>query len=91
MACQQNSKFAKAYREGVHKSKYWETTLEDALDVVAKVSKIAAIVFNNSYGKGKAMADPDSHLDYGANYARMLGFEDKAFWDLMRLYLVLHA
>lgn len=50
MACQSNSKYAKAYREGVHKSKYWETTLEDALDVCAKVSRIAAIVFNNSYG-----------------------------------------
>jgi citrate synthase len=35
MACQPNSKFAKAYRDGVHKSKYWETTLEDALDVCA--------------------------------------------------------
>ena len=91
MACQQNSKFAKAYRDGVHKSKYWETTLEDALDVVAKVHRIAALVFNNSYGKGKAIADPDMHLDYGANYARMLGFEDKNFWELMRLYLVLHA
>lgn len=75
MTCQSNSKFAKAYREGVHKTKYWETTLEDALDVCAKVSRIAAIVFNNSYGKGP-IPDADPSLDYGANYAKMLGFED---------------
>ena len=57
----------------------------------AKVSRIAAIVFNNSYGRGKAIPDPDDSLDYGANYAKMLGFEDQTFWELMRLYLVLHA
>jgi citrate synthase len=49
MACQPKSKFVKAYREGVHKSKYWEATLEDALDVCAKVSRIAALVFYNSF------------------------------------------
>jgi citrate synthase len=91
MACQRGSKFAKAYRDGVHKSKYWETTLEDALDVVAKVHRIAALVFNNSYGKTKEICDPDPYLDYGANYSKMIGFEDKGFWDLMRLYITLHA
>jgi len=45
LACQTHSKFARAYREGIHKSKYWEPTFEDALDVCAKVSRIAAIVF----------------------------------------------
>ena len=50
LACQPDSKFAAAYRNGVNKSKYWETTLEDALDVCAKVSRIAAIVYANSYG-----------------------------------------
>lgn len=49
MACQPKSQFAKAYSEGVHKSKYWEPTLEDALDVCAKVSRIAALVYSNSY------------------------------------------
>ena len=49
MACQPSSKFAKAYNEGIHKSKYWEPTLEDALDVCAKVSRIAALVYSNSY------------------------------------------
>jgi citrate synthase len=70
MACQPQSKFAKAYSEGVHKSKYWESTLEDSLDVCAKVSRIAALVYNNSYGHGKAIPAQDPSLDYGANYAK---------------------
>ena len=50
LACQPDSKFAAAYRNGIHKSKYWDPTFEDALDVCAKVSRIAAIVYHNSYG-----------------------------------------
>ena len=52
--------------------KYWEPTLEDALDLCAKVSRIAAIVFHNAYGG--VLPDRDSSLDYGANYANQLGF-----------------
>jgi citrate synthase len=69
LACQKESKFAKAYHQGIHKSKYWDPTYEDALDVCAKVSRIAAIVFHNSYGNNKNMPKPDLNLDYGANYA----------------------
>lgn len=45
MMCQPDSHFVKAYHGGVHKSKYWESTFEDALDVCAKVSRIGALVF----------------------------------------------
>merc|ERR1712039_795252 len=31
------------------------------------------------------------NLDWGANYARMLGFDDQTFEELMRLYLVIHS
>lgn len=49
MACQPQSRFVRAYREGIHKSQYWEPTLNDALDVIAKVSRIAALVYRNTY------------------------------------------
>jgi citrate synthase len=49
MACQPGSKFAKAYADGIHKSKYWDPTFEDAIDVCAKISRIASIVFHNVY------------------------------------------
>lgn len=81
----------KAYQNGVHKSKYWESTFEDALDVCAKVSRIAAIVYHNKYGNLSNLPARDSALDYGANYANQLGFKDKNFWELMRLYITLHA
>ena len=91
MMCQPDSHFMKAYQGGVHKSKYWESTFEDALDVCAKVSRIAAIVFHNKYGDNKNMPARDPSLDYGANYANQLGFKDQTFWELMRLYITIHA
>merc|ERR1719345_508226 len=89
LICQPKSKFVEAYQGGVHKSKYWESTMEDALDLCAKVSRIAAIVYNNSYGG--VLPDRDSSLDYGANYANQIGFTDPQFWELMRLYITIHA
>ena len=36
-ALHSESKFSKAYGEGVHKSKYWDTTFEDSMDMIAKL------------------------------------------------------
>lgn len=91
LACQPYSKFAKAYNEGLHKKLYWESTLEDALDVCARVSRIAAIIFHNCYKDNRNIPNADPELDYAANFAKMLGFNDKTFWELMRLYIVIHA
>jgi len=65
--------------------------MEDALDLCAKVSRIAAIIYNNCYGEGSPLPDRDSNLDYSANYANQLGFTNEEFWELMRLYIVIHA
>lgn len=90
LMCQPDSHFVKAYQSGVHKTKYWESTYEDALDLCAKVSRVAALVFHNKYGSGP-MPARDAALDYGANYANQLGFKDEKFWELMRLYITIHA
>jgi len=47
--------------------------LEDALDLCAKVSRMGAIIYHNCYGDNKNMPAADPTLDYGANYANMLG------------------
>jgi citrate synthase len=47
---QKDSHFAKAYREGIHKTRYWEPVLEDSLDLVAKIPTIAAVIYRNSFG-----------------------------------------
>ena len=91
LACQPKSHFMRAYQDGVHKTKYWESTLEDCLDLCAKVSRIAAIVYANKYGDNARVPDRDPSLDYGANYANQLGFTDPQCWECMRLYISIHA
>ncbi|XP_055302250.1 probable citrate synthase 2, mitochondrial [Sitodiplosis mosellana] len=90
-ALNHDSKFAKAYADGVHKSKYWETTYEDSMDLIAKLPVIAATIYRNTYKDGKGIGSIDPNLDWSANYTRMLGFEDPTFTELMRLYLTIHS
>lgn len=78
------------YIQGVHKSKYWETTYEDSMDLIAKLPVIAATIYRNTYKDGKGIGSIDPNLDWSANYTRMLGFEDPTFTELMRLYLTIH-
>ena len=89
-AMQTDSVFAKAYAQGVHKSKYGELTLEDSLNLVARLPRVIALIYRTTFHDGK-IADYDSSVDYSKNFAQMLGFKDPAFDELMRLYLVIHS
>lgn len=89
-ACQTDSKFAAAYASGVNKKVYWEHTLEDVLDVIAKIPEIAALIYRCTFADGK-LGKTDPSLDYSANFCRMLGMDNPAFDELMRLYLVIHS
>jgi citrate synthase len=91
LSCQTDSKFAAAYAKGVNKSKYWESTLEDVLDVIAKLPEIAALIYRCSFKDGKLNKDTTGTLDYSASFNRMLGYDTPAFDELMRLYLVIHS
>lgn len=91
LACQTDSKFAKAYEKGVSKSHYWEHTLEDVLDVIAKLPEIAALIYRCSFKDGKLVKDTTGTLDYSASFNRMLGYDTHDFDELMRLYLVIHS
>mmetsp|Transcript_23998 Transcript_23998/g.23050 ORF Transcript_23998/g.23050 Transcript_23998/m.23050 type:complete len:465 (-) Transcript_23998:195-1589(-) len=91
LACQTDSKFAAAYAKGVNKSKYWESTLEDVLDVMARLPEIAALIYRCSFKDGKLVKDTTGTLDYSASFNRMLGYDSPAFDELMRLYLVIHS
>jgi len=85
------SKFAAAYQAGVHKSEYWEHAFDDSMACIAKLPSVAARIYNNVFQNGKETIAYDAKLDWGANYARMLGFDDQTFEELMRLYLVIHS
>jgi len=89
LALQTESKFAAAYSRGVNKKEYWEHTYEDSIDLIARLPEVAARIYRNTYKDGRLKRE--THLDWSANFNRMLGFHDKAFDELMRLYLVIHS
>lgn len=88
---QPESKFARAYQEGVHKSKYYESTFEDTLDVMARLPQVAALIYRNTFHGGKPGAQYNKGLDYSANFCRMMGFTSPQFDEAMRLYLTIHS
>ncbi len=84
------SVFRKRYDEGMKKAEYWEAALEDSLNLVAKLPGLAAGVYRIRYNKGDLIL-PDPKLDWSENFAHMLGIDDPEFYDMMRLYMVLHT
>ncbi len=90
LAMRRESVMREALQKGVSKDKLWEYAYEDALNLLAKIPYIAAHIYRRFYRDGKYI-DPDPSLDWGANFAHMLGNDDPAFYNLMRLYLILHA
>ncbi len=90
LALQKESIFAKKYREGLSKMEYWDPMYEDAMNVLAKLPLIASYIYRKTY-KNDEHIPPDPNLDWGGNFAHMIGIEDEKFKELMRLYLVIHS
>eukprot|EP00091_Calanus_sinicus_P001659 TRINITY_DN1168_c0_g1_i2.p1 TRINITY_DN1168_c0_g1~~TRINITY_DN1168_c0_g1_i2.p1 ORF type:complete len:311 (+),score=108.70 TRINITY_DN1168_c0_g1_i2:634-1566(+) len=90
-ALNSESKFAQAYSDGVHKSKYWDTTYEDSMDLIAKLPVVAATIYNNLYREGTAPCPIDPAKDWSQNFSEMIGYSDPMFVELMRLYLTIHS
>ena len=76
---------------GVNKSKYWESTYEDVMDLIARLPEVAALIYRQSFHGGKPAAAYSPALDYSANFAGMLGFPSASFAEVMRLYLTIHS
>ncbi|MFA8434496.1 MAG: citrate (Si)-synthase [Marinifilaceae bacterium] len=87
-----NSVFKKKYQEGLPKSEFWDATLEDALDLIAKLPSLAAGIYRIRFLDGK-LIPYNPELDWAGNMANMLGIPGagEEFADLIRLYLVLHC
>jgi len=85
------SKFAKAYNEGAHKSTYWEYVYEDCMDCIANLPTIAAVIYNNLYREKISTPAIDPSLDWSANYCKMIRYDDPQFVELMRLYMTIHS
>ncbi|MBN1256949.1 MAG: citrate (Si)-synthase [Planctomycetes bacterium] len=92
MTLQRDSVFTRRFAEGASKTEYWESTLEDALNLLAKLPAIAGGLYRIRFDKG----DPISPLkapDWAGRYAEAFGIDDPdgKFADLIRLYMVLHC
>ena len=90
MALQTESKFAKRYGEGMNKKDYWEAIFDDSMDLIARLPRVAAYIYRRKY-KNEDHIHPNGLLDWAGNFAHMLGYEDEAFRELMRLYMTIHA
>ncbi len=92
LTMERDSTFRKMYSKGISKNDYWKPMLEDAIKLLAVLPGIAAAVYRIHFNKGD-LIPYEKNLDWGGNYAHMLGVDDPNgdFADLIRLYLVLHS
>lgn len=88
---QKQSAMAAQYEAGAHKSTFWEHCYDDVLTIVAQLPELAARIYRRSFhGDSIKTVSGAEDLDLSARYCQMMGFEDPAFHDLMRLYVTIH-
>ncbi|KHJ46572.1 citrate (Si)-synthase, eukaryotic [Trichuris suis] len=90
-ALSSESKFSAAYTGGIPKSTFWEYIYEDALNLIAKLTPLAAMIYRSCFKSSSTVCPIDPEKDWAANFAAMLGYEDKMFVELLRLYLIIHC
>ncbi len=92
LVMENESEFRHQYDKGMTKDEYWEAALEDSLRILGTIHTIAAGVYRIRYKKGD-LIEPSKKLDWGADYAKMLGLKPKKgeTYEMMRLYLTLHT
>jgi len=92
LAMEKESVFRRNYDKGMRKEDFWKPMLEDGLKLIAKLPAIGAGVYRIRFQKG-GLIEPDGSLDWGSNFAHMLGLNDPDgnIKKLMRLYLMIHC
>ncbi len=92
LSMQHESIFAKRYEEGsLRKENFWETWLEDSLNLTAKLPTIAATIYNIK-NRVDDYVVPDPDLDWASNFAYMIGKGDNQdYKELCKLYFIIHS
>jgi len=90
VSLQNKSIFAQRYAKGMSKNDYWDAMYEDTMNLIAMLPRVAAYIYRKTYHNGDHIA-PDLTLDWGGNFAHMLGVPGEEFKSFMRLYLTIHA
>ncbi|KAI9590794.1 hypothetical protein GQX74_008961 [Glossina fuscipes] len=89
-ALQLNSITLKKRKEH-QKTEWWRLILRDAMDLLSKITLIAAHTYNHNYRGEKICYQVDCELDWSANFTKMMGFKNPKFDECIRMYLTLHA
>jgi citrate synthase len=90
LAMQRDSKFAEWYNAGkFNKFDAWDYMYEDVMYLLPKLPTLAAYIYRMKY-KGDVHIPADSNLDFGGNFAHMMGIPDP-YDDVARLYFILHS
>lgn len=90
LALHHESVFAQRYQEGMTRDEYWQPMLEDSLNLTAKLPSIAAYIYSLKFKEGEFI-EPNEDLDWGGNFAHMMGNPSHEYQDLSRLYFILHS
>jgi citrate synthase len=91
LALQTESIFTRQYEAGLRKEDYWQATLEDSLNLTAKLPVIAAFIYHLTHNPDKKMPNSDPALDWSANFTHLMGVKDTLYPDLCRLYFIIHS
>ncbi len=89
LSLSRKSEFNRKYHEGITKQDYWESTYEDAMNLLAKLPEIGSYIYAKLYRDGKSIPH-DPELDFGGNFAQMMGIK-KPYDDVSRMYFIIHA
>ncbi|KAG7092325.1 hypothetical protein E1B28_008686 [Marasmius oreades] len=91
-ALNHDSSFQRAYEKGIKKSEYWTHTLDDCINLVARLPALAARIYRNVYKPGTPLPKIDKNLDLVGNYAKLLGHGDNHdLTEYLRLYIAIHG
>lgn len=90
LAMERESHFTRDYDRGLRKEDYWIPTLEDSLDLSARASAVAAFIYNYKF-RDEQIVKPKPELDWAANFGYMIGIENQQYYELSRLYFLIHS
>ena len=92
LSMQKESVFAKNYEKGCKKDEYWKHTLDDSMNIVAKLPGISAAIYRLRFNKGE-LIQPDPDMDFTSDFLYMMGLDHKntEIYNLFRLFLVCHC
>lgn len=90
MSLERESHFNIKFQQGISKMDYWDSTYEDATNLISKMPLIGAYIYNKLYHPERGHRYPNPTLDLGANFAYMMG-KEKPYDDVSRMYFIIHA